>query len=91
MNCRCMQTLARVCLSFGSLAVSGPQLQAQVIRAPSGRTLFNRASMIRSFAEVRRFSVEMPDGKFIRADQYITPVALVYGFYPKWTAIVVQP
>ncbi len=47
--------------------------------------------MIRSFAEVRRSSVKMPDGKLIRVDQYITPVVLVYGFYPKWTAIVVQP
>ena len=47
--------------------------------------------MIRSFVEVRRFSVETSDGKVVRVDQYITPVALVYGFYPRWTAIVVQP
>lgn len=91
MNWRWIRRLANVFLSLSSLTFSSPQLQAQAIRAPSGRTLFNRASMIRSFAEVRHFSVETPDGKSIRVDQYITPVALVYGFYPKWTAVVVQP
>ncbi len=86
-----MKIWARILLIFVSLGIPCPRLYAQAINAPSGRTLFNRASLIRSFAEVRHFSVRTPDGKFIEVTQYITPLAVVYGFHPKWTAIVVQP
>lgn len=73
------------------LGISSTLAKAQAINAPAGRTLFNRARVIRSFAEVRHLSVRTPDGKFVEVTQYITPLAFVYGFYPKWTAIVVQP
>jgi hypothetical protein len=73
------------------VGISSTLAQAQAINAPAGRTLFNRASLIRSFAEVRQLSVRTPDGKFVEVTQYIAPLAFVYGFYPKWTAIVVQP
>ena len=82
---------ANILLIFVSVGISGPRLHAQAINAPAGRTLFNRASMIRSFAEVQHLSVRTPDGKFVEVTQYTTPLAFVYGFYPKWTAIVVQP
>lgn len=86
-----MKIWARILLVFVSLGIPCPRLYAQAINAPSGRTLFNRASLIRSFAEVRHLSVRTPDGKFVEVTQYITPLAFVYGFHPKWTAIVVQP
>ncbi len=76
---------------FAAVGIASPRARAQAIVAPSGRTLFNRASLIRSFAEVRHLSVRTPDGTFVEVTQYITPLALVYGFHPKWTAIVVQP
>ncbi len=78
-------------LVLGFMAISNQRLRAQAIIAPSGRTLFNRASLVRSFVEVRHLSVRTPDGRSIDVTQYITPLAFVYGFYPKWTAIVAQP
>ncbi len=86
-----MKIWARILLVLVSLGIPCPRLYAQAINAPSGRTLFNRASLIRAFAEVRHLSVRTPDGKFVEVTQYITPLAFVYGFHPKWTAIVVQP
>lgn len=67
-----------------------PQLCAQSIIASGGRTLFNRATLVRSSVEIGTFSVE-ENGKKVNITQYVPSVALVYGFYPKWTAIVAQP
>jgi hypothetical protein len=67
-----------------------PSLGAQTIIAPAGRTLFNGSSLVRSYTEIDRFSLDT-DGNSVRGTQYINPVAFVYGFYPKWTAIAVQP
>jgi hypothetical protein len=75
---------------FLGLGISSSQLHAQAIIAPSGRTLFNRASLVRSFAEIDRFSVNAA-GNSVRGAKYVTPLALVYGFYPKWTVIAAQP
>ncbi len=78
-------------LLLGSVRVSSPQLRAQAIIAPGGRTLFNRESMIRSFVEVRHLSVRTPDGRTVDVTQYITPLALVYAFRPKCQVIIAQP
>ncbi|TAM83391.1 MAG: hypothetical protein EPN47_04580 [Acidobacteria bacterium] len=84
----------RLCLlsTIAALAVfTPPSLRAQAIIAPGGRTLFNRESLVRSFVERLHLSIETPDGKFVDVTQYITPLAFVYAFAPKWQVIVVQP
>ncbi len=83
---RCL-TLA---VLVGCASISGLPSQAQTINAPGGRTLFNRQSLVRSFAAVNRFSLDS-GGTSVRGTQYVIPLAFVYGFYPKWTAIVAQP
>jgi hypothetical protein len=85
---------ARLCFAWAvlALAVFGPlRLRAQAIIAPTGRTLFNRERLIRSFVEVRHLSVQAPDGTITDITQYITPLAFVYAFAPKWQVIAVQP
>src|SRR2546422_975873 len=67
-----------------------PATWCQTINAPAGRTLFNRSSLVRSFAEFDRFSLDA-DGNSVHGTQYVTPLAFVYGCYLKWTAIVAQP
>jgi len=76
-------------LAVGSVLMT-PQLDAQSIIASGGRTLFNRATLIRSSVEISTFTLE-ESGKAISITQYVPSVAVVYGFYPKWTAIVAQP
>lgn len=71
--------------------VASPRLRAQAIIAPGGRTLFNRSSLVRSFAERIHLSVQTPDGKFTDVTQYIMPLAFVYAFAPKWQVIAIQP
>lgn len=83
------RTLAAIILSTVLLFIA-PATRCQTINAPAGRTLFSRSSLVRSFAEIDRFSVDT-DGNSVHGTQYITPLALVYGFYPKWTVIVAQP
>jgi len=83
------RTLAAIALATASLCLA-IATRAQTINAPAGRTLFSRSSLVRSFAEIDRFSVDA-DGNSVHGTQYITPLALVYGFYPQWTAIVAQP
>ncbi|MCI0488702.1 MAG: transporter [Blastocatellia bacterium] len=75
-------------ISGGAISIS--ELRAQTIVAPSARTLFNRATLIRSTVEVKRSSLQV-DGKSINVTQYVPSLAIVYGFYPKWTVIVAQP
>ncbi len=76
-------------LAVGSVLMT-PQLDAQSIIASGGRTLFNRATLVRSSVEIGTFSVEK-NGKMVNISQYVPSIAVVYGFYPKWTAIVAQP
>ncbi len=78
-------------LVLGFMAISSQRLRAQAIIAPGGRTLFNRSSLIRSFVEARHLSVRTPDGRIVAITQYITPLAFVYAFAPKWQVIAVQP
>lgn len=77
-------------LLFGCVGISSLELRAQTVVAPSGRTLFNGAALIRSSVEVTHSSLEV-DGKSIDVTQYVPVLAVVYGFYPKWTIIVAQP
>jgi len=74
----------------GCVSISSQPSHAQTINAPGGRTLFNRQSLVRSFAAINRFSLDA-GGTSVHSTQFITPLALVYGFYPKWTVIVAQP
>jgi hypothetical protein len=75
-----------------TLGVLAPlPLRAQAIIAPGARTLFNRESMVRSFVEVRHLSVHTPDGRTTDITQYVTPLAFVYAFAPKWQVIAIQP
>lgn len=75
-----------------ALCVLAPlPLRAQAIIAPGGRTLFNRESLIRSFVDVRHLSLRTPDGRTVDVTQYITPLAFVYAFAPKWQVIAVPP
>lgn len=67
-----------------------PGSQAQSIIAPAGRTLFNRESMVRSFTEIDRFSLDS-NGTLVQGTEYVNPLAVVYGFRPKWQAIAVLP
>lgn len=65
-------------------------LHAQVIVAPSGRTLFSRSTLIRSFVEISHRSLEV-DGQSVDRTEYVAPVAVAYGFHPQWSLIVAQP
>ncbi len=87
----CSKSWITCALLFVLLGMTSPELRAQAIIAPSGRTLFSRASLVRSFVEVNHLSLRAPDGRSVEVTQYITPVAFVYGFRPKWTVIVAQP
>lgn len=77
-------------LLVGCMGISSSQLQAQTIVAPSGRTLFSGASLIRSSVEVNHSSLRA-DGQSVDVTQYVPVLAVVYGVYPKWMVIVAQP
>ncbi len=76
-------------LSTGLALIPQP-LCAQSIISSGARTLFNRATLVRSSVEIGTFSIE-EDGKSVKITQYVPSVAVVYGFYPKWTVIAAQP
>ncbi len=65
-------------------------LQAQTIVAPSGRTLFRGASLVRTTFEIDRSSFNA-NGQFVTVTKYVPVLAVVYGFYPKWSVIAAQP
>lgn len=78
--------------AFLSLVILVPlPLRAQAIIAPGGRTLFNRSSLVRSYIETRHLTLRTPDGRTMEISQYVTPLAVVDAFAPKWQAIVAQP
>ena len=60
---------------------------AQIV-APAGRTLFNRAVMVRSFVRVDSFS-KGPAGEGRR--RIVNPYALVWGAYPHLSMSFVAP
>ena len=77
-------------LFLGFVGISSLHLRAQAIVAPSGRTLFHRGTLIRSFLQVEHRSLRA-DGQSEEVTRYVAPLAVVYGFYPKWTVIAIQP
>jgi hypothetical protein len=78
-------------IAFCIAAIVFPlRVDAQSIIAPAGRTLFSRASLVRSFTEIDRFSLNS-DGTSVEGTEYIEPLAMVYGFHPNWEAVVVLP
>lgn len=87
----CRQTARLLCLAvLVSATLFFPEAKAQSIIAPAGRTLFSRESMVRSFTEIDRFSLDS-NGTLVRGTEYVNPLAVVYGFRPKWEAIAVLP
>ncbi len=77
-------------LFLGCVVVSSLNLHAQAIIAPGGRTMFHRGTLIRSFLKVEHTSFQ-EEGQSREVTRYVTPLALVYGFYPQWTVIAIQP
>ena len=77
-------------LFLGFVGISSLHLRAQAIVAPGGRTLFHRGTLIRSFLQVEHLSLRS-DGQSEEVTRYVAPLAIVYGFYPKWTVIAIQP
>lgn len=77
-------------LFFGYVSVASNDLRAQEIVAPSARTLFSRATLIRSSVEVKRASLRV-NGESTDTTQYVPVLAIAYGFRPNWTIIVAQP
>ena len=77
-------------LFFGCVSVASANLRAQEILAPSARTLFSRATLVRSFVEVKRASLRA-DGASTGTTQYVPVLAVAYGFRPNWTVIIAQP
>jgi hypothetical protein len=65
-------------------------LPAQTIIAPSGRTLFRGASLVRTTFEIDRSSFSS-GGESVSVTKYVPVIAGVYGFRPKWSLIVAQP
>lgn len=70
--------------------LSCSEARAQAIIAPAGRTIFSGESLVRSFTEINRFSMNS-NGTSVQGTEYINPVAIVYGLHPKWEGIVVLP
>ncbi len=64
--------------------------RAQAIVAPGGRTLFNRATLLRVTTQVEHLSLRSGSDS-IEVDRYVPSLAVAYGFRPKWTLIVAQP
>lgn len=77
-------TLAGV---IGLLACLTTVGKAQIV-APAGRTLFNRAVMVRSFVRVDNF-VEAAAGQSMR--RIVNPYAVVWGAYPHLNISLVAP
>jgi len=65
-------------------------LEGQTIVAPSGRTLFRGASLVRTTFEIDRWSFGS-GSESGTITKYVPVVAAVYGFRPRWNLIVAQP
>jgi len=64
--------------------------RGQAILAPSGRTLFNKNLLIRSFTRLERLEISR-DGATMNRAVYIQPLAVVYGIAPDWNVTAVLP
>ena len=61
--------------------------RAQIV-APGGRTLFNRAVMVRSFVRIDNFAEGVPG---VRVRRVVNPYAVVWGAYPHLNLTFVAP
>ncbi len=73
--------------AFLVIAATAVPARAQIV-APGGRTLFNRAVMLRSFLRLENFSVPEPNA---RRRAFVNPYAVVWGFLPEWNFTLVAP
>ncbi|MFQ5817269.1 MAG: hypothetical protein ACE5H2_04835 [Terriglobia bacterium] len=80
------RTLATITLVAAVLWLPGTA-EAQIV-APGGRTLFNRAVMVRSFVRIDNFA-EGVAGRRVR--RIINPYAIVWGAYPHLNLTFVAP
>ncbi|MFQ5664575.1 MAG: hypothetical protein ACE5HL_12185 [Terriglobia bacterium] len=80
------RTLAGITLAAAWLGLPS-SVPAQIV-APGGRTLFNRAVMIRSFVRIDNFAEGVPG---LRVRRLINPYAVVWGAYPNLSLTVVAP
>lgn len=62
-------------------------VKAQIV-APGGRTLFNRAVMVRSFVRIDNFAEGIPE---LRVRRVTNPYAVVWGAYPNLSMTFVAP
>ncbi|MEE8200359.1 MAG: hypothetical protein V3R29_04240 [Candidatus Acidoferrales bacterium] len=69
------------------LACSPKSAQAQIV-APGGRTIFNRAVMIRSFVRLDNFAEGVPG---VRVRRWVNPYAVVWSPYPHLNLTFVSP
>lgn len=75
-------------LALAAAVVGLPAPASAQIVAPAGRTLFNRAVMVRSFVRIDNFAEGVP-GQRVR--QVINPYAVVWGAYPNLSMTFVAP
>ena len=73
--------------AFLIIAATAVPARSQIV-APGGRTLFNRAVMLRSFLRLENFSVPEPKA---RRRAFVNPYAAVWGFLPEWNLTLVAP
>ena len=52
--------------------------------------MFHRGTLMRSFLRVEHASLQ-EGGQSTELTRYVTPLVMVYGFYPQWTVVAVQP
>jgi hypothetical protein len=50
----------------------------------------SQGTLLRSFIKIERLSLDA-DGQETEVTRTVTPLAVVYGFYPKWTVVASQP
>lgn len=75
-------------LALAGLGLWQPAPARAQIVAPAGRTLFNRAVMIRSFVRIDNFAEGVPG---LRVRTIANPYAVVWGAYPNLSLTFVAP
>ena len=79
-------TLAKI-ISAAALLCLAATAQAQIV-APAGRTLFNRAVMIRTFVRIDNFEEDVAGHSMRR---FTNPYSVVWGAYPNLNLTFVAP
>ncbi len=78
--------MAGITLLVAGLVLPGAA-RGQIV-APGGRTLFNRAVMVRSFVRIDNFAEGVPG---VRVRRVVNPYAVVWGAYPNLSMTFVAP